>query len=90
MKDEPSTATEPGIVSRRILRLACAAIDTSEATGARALAGFHVRGDVRERLVKALIDLGVDRTAIPAPLTASGTLQLGARHGVAVPTPEKR
>jgi len=80
-------------VPREKLLTACAQIGTSEPTALRALSGLPTRLGVRERLLAALADLGVNVVGLPAPLvtpTARGSLQLGARRGVAVPTPEKR
>ncbi len=58
----------PEGISRRYLRQAAALVDCSEATAARALSGFPTRGNVRERLVRALRGLGADVDQLPAPL----------------------
>jgi len=77
----------------RLLRAAALDAGVHERTGLRVTLGLPVRPAGRERFIEALAKLGVDTSKLPAPTvtpTARGSLQLGARHGTAVPTPAKR
>jgi hypothetical protein len=70
MNDDDTT---PEAVSRKFLRQAAAICDVSEATAARALSGFPVRGNTRERLVRALRGLGANVDGLPEPLVTGAT-----------------
>jgi hypothetical protein len=65
----------PEAVSRKLLRQAAAIVDVSEATAARALSGFPVRGNTRARLLRALVSLGADVSQVPGELV-TGTVDL--------------